>query len=45
MKKKLKIIIPAVLGVLVGAALSIYFFTDLFKSPKTLFYKYVGKAF
>lgn len=46
MKKKLKIIIPiVVLVVLIAVGVALYFFTDLFKSPKKLFYKYVGKTF
>lgn len=45
MKKKLKIIIPVVLILIVAIFAILYFFTDLFKSPKTLFFKYMGKAF
>ncbi|HOZ54673.1 MAG TPA: hypothetical protein PK993_01315 [Clostridia bacterium] len=45
MKKKLKIIIPVVLVVIIAIITSLYFFTDLFKSPKTLFFKYMGKTF
>ncbi len=45
MKKKLKIIIPLVLVVIIAIITSLYFFTDLFKSPKTLFFKYMGKTF
>ena len=46
MKKKLKIIIPiVVLVVLIAVGAALYFFTDLFKSPKKLFYKYMSKTF
>lgn len=45
MKKKLKIIIPVVLILIVAIFAILYFVTDLFKSPKTLFFKYMGKAF
>ena len=47
-KKKLLIIIPIILIILIligaGGFAFIYFKTDLFKSPKELFYKYVGQT-
>ena len=47
-KKKSLIIIPIILIILIiigaGGFAFIYFQTDLFKSPKTLFYKYVGQT-
>lgn len=47
-KKKLLIIIPIILIILLiigaGGFAFIYFKTDLFKSPKDLFYKYVGQT-
>lgn len=45
MKKKLKIIIPVILILILAVFAILYFVTDLFKSPKTLFFKYMGKAF
>src|SRR5574344_791204 len=49
MKKKTKIIIPIVVSVvvilLIAGGTALYFLTDLFKSPKKLFFKYVGKTF
>lgn len=44
MKKKILIIVPIILVLIAGIFTSLYFFTDLFKSPKTLFYKYVAKS-
>lgn len=45
MKKKLLIIIPIILVVLVATFAALYIFTDLFKSSETLFYKYLAKTF
>lgn len=48
MKNKKLIIIPIILIILLvlgaGASAIIYFQTDLFKSPKQLFFKYLGKS-
>lgn len=47
--KKILIIIPIILVILlligVGVGAFVYFTTDIFKSPKQLFFKYVGKTF
>lgn len=48
MKNKKLLIIPIVLIILlvlaIGVSASLYFFTDLFKSPKQLFFKYLGES-
>lgn len=48
MKNKKLLIIPIILIILLvlgaGASAIIYFQTDLFKSPKQLFFKYLGKS-
>lgn len=48
MKNKKLLIIPIVLIILLvlgtGLGASLYFFTDIFKSPKQLFFKYLGEA-
>ena len=47
--KKILIIIPIILILLLiigaGGFAALYFTTDLFKSPKTLFFKYAGQTF
>ena len=43
-KKVIAIILVLIILALGAAAAYIYFFTDLFRSPEELFYKYVGKA-
>ena len=44
MKKKLLIIVPIILVLIIGIFTGLYFLTDLFKSPKTLFYKYLAQS-
>lgn len=43
-KKAIAIIFVLIILALGAAAAYIYFFTDLFRTPEDLFYKYVGKA-